>query len=62
MTYAAWCAANGCDHGHCPDACEHPQPVALDDGRLVCGRCLFKYGEVCVMVACVPEVCGEAAS
>lgn len=31
-------------HGHCPDGCEHPQPVMLD-GELLCGRCLIYFGE-----------------
>jgi hypothetical protein len=57
--YTEWCAERGCDHAHCPDGCEHPQPVMLVDGRLVCGRCLFKCSEVTEMVPCSPEVCKE---
>jgi hypothetical protein len=43
LTYAEWCREHGCSHGHCPTACEHPQPVMVD-GRPVCGRCLAYEG------------------
>ena len=52
-----WYREHGCDHAHCPDGCEHPQPLLTADGRLLCGRCLFKYGEEVEMVPCVPETC-----
>jgi hypothetical protein len=59
------------NHSHCPDG--HPQPVLLDDGRELCGRCLFRFGEACIaggrylrwvfeeveMVPCTPETCEE---
>lgn len=54
--YAAWCRENGCEHGHCPDGCEHPQPC-LADGVVVCGRCLIMFGEAVPLVPCGPEVC-----
>ena len=57
--YDEWCEANGCDHGHCPDGCEHPQPVMLEGDRLVCGRCLFRFGERVEMAPCTPETCPE---
>jgi hypothetical protein len=56
--YVAWCAARGCGHAHCPDGCEKPMPILLDDGRMVCGRCLVRFGEVVEVVPCVPGVCG----
>lgn len=52
-----WYRDHGCDHAHCPDRCEHPQPILLTDGRLVCGRCLIRFDEVCEMVPCTPEIC-----
>lgn len=58
MTYDEWCKANGVTHGHCPEGCEHPQPFGLDDGRLVCGRCAHKYGELVEILPCTPELCG----
>lgn len=61
-TYADWCKANDCTHGHCPLQCAKPQPFALD-GRLVCGRCAVLDGVVSEMLPCVPELCeteGEA--
>lgn len=57
--YTAWCRARGCTHGHCSLLCQHPQPVGLEDGRLVCGRCLFVEGLVTEMAPCTPEVCDE---
>lgn len=46
-----WYAERGVDHAHCPDGCEHPQPVVLEDGRLVCRRCLT-FGETVDMEPC----------
>jgi hypothetical protein len=57
--YTLWCQRHGCHHGHCPHAHEHPQPVCLDDGRLVCGYCLFKLDAVTEMVACTPATCRD---
>jgi hypothetical protein len=53
-----WCRANGCTHGHCKDGCPKPQPF-YRDGKLWCGRCYFKFGELTEMIPCTPEVCGE---
>ncbi len=47
------------EHYHCPDDCEKPQEIRLEDGRLVCGRCLIRFGETVEMVLCTPEVCDE---
>lgn len=56
------------EHSHCPCDCDHPQPVQLADdervpqalrGQMVCGRCLFKFNEACVMVPCTPDTCPE---
>ncbi len=44
-------------HYHCPDQCEKPQAIRGADGRLYCGRCWFKYGEVVEMVLCTPRTC-----
>lgn len=57
--YSAWCVANGADHAHCPEGCEHPQPFVTSAGELICGRCRHKYGEIRVMAPCVPEICGD---
>jgi hypothetical protein len=57
-TYVEWCVANSCTHGHCPFDCEHPQPIVLDDGRCVCGRCLVIDKVITEMLPCVPAVCG----
>jgi hypothetical protein len=46
-----WYAEHGVYHAHCPDGCEHPQPFILD-GKLVCGRCAIKFGEVVEMEPC----------
>jgi hypothetical protein len=56
-TAEEWYTAHGCHHAHCPDGCEHPQPFMAGPGRLLCGRCWFKYGEEVEMVPCGPEVC-----
>lgn len=55
--YTEWCRANGCDHAHCPDGCEKPQP-RLHAGQMVCGRCLIKFSEVVPVLPCGPGVCG----
>lgn len=53
-TYEQWCATHGVSHLHCPSGlCQHPQPFVAD-GKLWCGRCWAKYGELVEMVACVP--------
>jgi hypothetical protein len=57
VSYDHWCVTNGCTHGHCPDGCEHPQPVELEDGRLVCGRCLCLACEVRELLPCLPSLC-----
>lgn len=59
ITYSQWCAERGTDHAHCPDWCEHPQPLVLDDGRCVCGRCLIVFGEQVEVVPCTPETCPD---
>ena len=60
MTYNEWCREKNCDHAHCPDGCEKPQPFDFDGcGRLVCGRCWFRFGEVVEVVPCTPEICKE---
>lgn len=55
-SYDEWCEQNGCDHGHCPRGCEHPQPIIVD-GILVCGRCAVKCNEIVAMVPCTPANC-----
>jgi hypothetical protein len=52
-----WLAAHSCDHAHCPEGCEKPQPRMIDGGRLVCGRCLVIEGRISEMIPCVPEIC-----
>lgn len=55
--YECWCQAHGVAHGHCPYECEHPQPILADDGKLYCGACWFKNGELSEMIPCTPDVC-----
>jgi hypothetical protein len=55
--YSIWCFLRGCTHGHCPDHCEHPQPILLATGQFVCGRCLIRFGEISEMIACTPDNC-----
>jgi hypothetical protein len=52
----AWYHANNCTHAHCPQNCEHPQPL-LHDGELLCGRCLILLGERSPMIPCTPAIC-----
>jgi hypothetical protein len=54
--YLDWCKQRGVTHAHCFYFCEHPQPFILN-GKLVCGRCYFVYGEVSEVVPCTPENC-----
>ncbi len=54
-----WYKEHGCWHAHCPDGCEKPQPFVNEQGKMVCGRCFFKFGEVVEMIPCIPEICGE---
>lgn len=44
-------------HYHCPEHCEHPQPIALADGRVICGRCWCVDGVVTECYPCTPETC-----
>ena len=45
------------NHYHCPDGCEKPQPVTLDDGKTYCGRCLHKYGDMVEVIPCDSDIC-----
>lgn len=58
LDYDAWCEENGTHHGHCPLGCEHPQPF-VHQGRLICGRCFFKHGDITEMVPCTPDTCEQ---
>ena len=51
--YTEWCTRNAVTHGHCTadPPCEHPQPFALPEFGLVCGRC-WAYGAITVMEPC----------
>lgn len=55
--YTLWCSWHGVSHGHCPLGCEHPQPVMLDDARVVCGRCLIVDRTITPIVPCTQDVC-----
>lgn len=69
MTYTDWCILHGCQHGHCENACEKPQPTHTEWVQhptsgirclvedLICQRCLVVHGVVSVMIPCTPEVC-----
>ncbi len=54
---AEWYQAHGCDHAHCPNECDHPQPFLLPDGRFVCGRCAIIDHEIVEMSPCTPGAC-----
>lgn len=56
MTKQEWYAKHNCQHAHCPDECEHPQPF-LDGDEMLCGRCWHLFGERSLMIPCTPEVC-----
>lgn len=63
MTTTEWYAKHKCDHAHCPNECEHPQPfmiVSHAGGKywiLVCGRCALIDQKIVRMVPCKPGVC-----
>lgn len=44
------------NHSHCPDGCEHPQPIIIDS-KEYCGRCLILFGEEVLMIPCDSEIC-----
>ena len=58
MTDAEWYAQNGCQHAHCPEHCEKPQPSLVGD-VMCCMRCLVLYGVRSEMVPCTPATCDE---
>jgi hypothetical protein len=45
------------DHLHCPEGCEHPQPVCIGE-MILCGLCLYWHDRVTPMEVCTPENCG----
>lgn len=49
--YGGWCQFFNVNHAHCPDNCEHPQPIVVDH-KLICGRCWFKYNQITLMTPC----------
>lgn len=55
--YLTWLEENKVDHAHCIMGCEKPQPFALDDGKLYCGKHWHDDGVLMEMVPCVPEIC-----
>lgn len=58
--FKRWHEENKCDHAHCPNGCEHPQPFATSNGiTLYCGRCWFKDDEWVEMVPCNPQTCKD---
>lgn len=57
MAVGDWYERHGCDHAHCPNGCEKPQPVEQPDGRPLCMRCLVYSGVEVECVPCTPEVC-----
>lgn len=60
MSEREWCSLNNCDHAHCPEGCEHPQPI-VDGERLLCGQCLVLRRHVSEMLPCSTEICDERA-
>lgn len=58
MTEDEWYKQNACNHSHCINECEHPQPFMLEN-NLVCGRCWFIYKIKNIMIPCTPENCKE---
>lgn len=53
----AWYAAHACQHAHCPEGCDKPQPFLAKDGRMLCGRCAVQRKVAVEMIPCTPEVC-----
>lgn len=56
LATTSWYEQHDCTHAHCPDGCEHPQPILID-GRMLCGRCLIRFGEEVEVIPCTPEHC-----
>lgn len=52
MTYQEWCIANNCSHAHCPNGCEHPQPIVGANAKCYCGRCYFKDNKLVEVIPC----------
>lgn len=46
-------------HSHCPNECEHPQPMTLETGVEICGSCWYHYHIITNMIPCTPETCLE---
>ena len=48
-------------HFHCPEGCEHPQPLVDAFGVVICGRCfVLGGGKESVMIPCTsPAQCWE---
>ena len=51
-----WYEVNNCQHAHCPEGCEKPQPVQVGD-RLLCSRCMYERGVEVEMIPCHPDTC-----
>jgi hypothetical protein len=56
MSEEEWYKKNNCEHAHCPDNCEHPQPF-MRNSKLLCGRCWFKFNEEVEMIPCDQDIC-----
>ncbi len=54
--YEQWCRQHGCQHAHCPEGCNHPQPF-MHRGILICGRCAVISGGVTEMEPCGTAIC-----
>lgn len=47
------------DHKHCPEGCEHPQPMLAEDGTEYCGSHWYFDRVLVEMVECDHQTCGE---
>lgn len=59
------------NHYHCPNGCEHPQPIEVRVSECdpmivkygpkyyICGRCFHVYNKEVVCLPCSPEICDD---
>lgn len=59
MAIVNWYTRHNCQHAHCPNGCDKPQPFETDDGRLLCSRCSVQDGVIAEMIPCRPETCED---
>lgn len=58
MENLEWYMLHRCEHAHCPEGCEKPQP-SMSDGKMLCMKCKVLFGVDSVMIPCTPETCND---